>query len=519
MVSLSVLQGVRLFLALSLLTRPAYSYWIFSHGAVGLDARLDAIVSPGKVSGHSHSFVGSNAVGASQTNISIQSSQACTTAPAQADKSSYWTPTLFEYYDGSFEALPLSSVNTYYLQRGNMSLQAFPPGLRMIAGSASARGPQNTTQLQNVVSFVCLNYANGSSQTSTMPNGICPQGLRAQIIFPSCWDGVNLDSADHKSHMSYPLGNFPDNGDACPSTHPIRFITLFYEFIWSTSQVNTSSMVFANGDSVGYAFHGDFMNGWDTNVLQAAINNCTGQLGGDVEHCPPFVPSLNRTVASNCQVDKTAVDGLSPEQVNGKISSLPGCNTIFNGPLAGLGGCDTNSTSATNSSSSMPDDYQGCYSDLTNGVRALPKQASVSNNTAESCSAACTALGYPVAGMEYSQECWCGSQFSYGTLQMLDTDCSMPCPGNSSQYCGAGKRLSVYSNLTSVPTASAPPSAPATIGSNFQKMGCYVDSSNRTFPTRASGASLDSCASSCSQYQYFGMEYGAEVSVYSTQER
>jgi hypothetical protein len=384
----------------------------------------------------------------------------------------------------------------------------------MVAGSAGARGPQNTTQLQNVVSFVCLNFASGSSQTQTMPtNGTCPDGLRAQLIFPSCWDGVNLDSSDHKSHMSYPLGNFPDNGDQCPTTHPIRFITLFYEFVWSPSNVDASNLVFANGDSIGYAFHGDFMNGWDTTVLQSAIDQCTGQLGGNVEGCPPFVPSINRTIAGNCQVDKSSVQGLSFEQVDGKISSLPGCNTIFNGPLTGLGGCNSTSSSTT-TSTPMPDGYKGCYAEPSSGTRALPVQASGgSSNTIESCRAACSSLGYSVAGTEYGAECWCSNSFSYGTIAMLDTDCYMPCSGNTSEFCGAGKRLSVYSDLASVPTQSAPPSAPLAIGTSFQKMGCYVDStSSRTFPDRVSGTDLDSCATTCSNYQYFGMEYGAEVS-------
>lgn len=39
----------------------------------------------------------------------------------------------------------------------------------------------------------------------SLPTGPCPQGLRTQIVFPSCWDGKNLDSSDHQSHMSYPI--------------------------------------------------------------------------------------------------------------------------------------------------------------------------------------------------------------------------------------------------------------------------------------------------------------------------
>ncbi len=36
----------------------------------------------------------------------------------------------------------------------------------------------------------------------------CAPGTQVNVRYqaPSCWDGVNLDSADHKSHMAYPVG-------------------------------------------------------------------------------------------------------------------------------------------------------------------------------------------------------------------------------------------------------------------------------------------------------------------------
>ena len=60
----------------------------------------------------------------------------------------------------------------------------------------------------------------------------CPDGMRAQVFFPSCWDGVNLDSADHKSHMAYPIGEY--NNGYCPDTHPVHIISLFYELFAPT---------------------------------------------------------------------------------------------------------------------------------------------------------------------------------------------------------------------------------------------------------------------------------------------
>lgn len=215
------------------------------------------------------------------------------------------------------------------------NITAFPFGLKMIAGNAmNFNSPLNDTTAAKAISFVCLNYKDGSNQTNTMPNGPCPQGLRTQIVFPSCWDGINLDSPDHQSHLSYPKGQHPDTGD-CPSTHPIKFMTLFYEFIWSTNKLQNDvngTLVLANGDTKGYSFHADFFSGWNVTTLQAGIDQCTSNLFGDVEKCAPFVPSIDRK--SKCKVTP-----IINEQVFGTMTTLPGCNPIRNGPFQGAGAC------------------------------------------------------------------------------------------------------------------------------------------------------------------------------------
>ncbi len=77
-----------------------------------------------------------------------------------------------------------------------------------------------------------------SSDTRELPAKICPGGIRGSVVFPSCWDGKNLDSPDHRSHMAYSTDGRVLAGSACPSTHPVRVPQLMYEMLWDTAAFN-----------------------------------------------------------------------------------------------------------------------------------------------------------------------------------------------------------------------------------------------------------------------------------------
>ncbi|KAI5116298.1 hypothetical protein M0805_003653 [Coniferiporia weirii] len=207
--------------------------------------------------------------------------------------SSYWAPQLYHrnVENSTYTLIPISFVNTYYLQRDGPTqkdIAAFPVGLRMVAGDPYRTSLNESNTADKAVSFVCLDYDAGSQspQTNEFPMTNCKDGLRAQITFLSCWDGHNIDSEDHQSHMAYPVGGQPDLGD-CPSDHPIKLITLFHEWIFDVGKFEFTSgeknWVFSFGDELGYGFHADFVNGWNQDVLEAAIKECTGDLFENVE--------------------------------------------------------------------------------------------------------------------------------------------------------------------------------------------------------------------------------------------
>lgn len=73
----------------------------------------------------------------------------------------------------------------------------------------------------------------------------------------SCWDGENLDSPDHATHVSYPAeGTFESNGP-CPDTHPVKLPQLMYEVIWDTAPFNDPELWPEDGFQPFYLSFGD----------------------------------------------------------------------------------------------------------------------------------------------------------------------------------------------------------------------------------------------------------------------
>ncbi|KAJ8495990.1 hypothetical protein ONZ45_g12635 [Pleurotus djamor] len=101
--------------------------------------------------------------------------------------------------------------------------------------------------------------------------------------------------------------------------------------------------------------------------------------------------------------------------------------------------------------------YEGCYADSV-GDRSLPTQMSLSGGaTIEKCVAACDNGGFSFAGLEYADECFCGS--SLESAGKPASECSMTCKGNRDQFCGGPDRLTVY-RKPGPPTPPPPPPPP-----------------------------------------------------------
>jgi hypothetical protein len=384
----------------------------------------------------------------------------CSSCPIKQDMSNYWTPKLYYMSEnGTYIDVPQSGdgqgvfggMTVYYLQRGgpnNDNLTAYPKDFRMLAGDPFKRAPGSDFASQ-AVSFVCLDYNGQSSYHSGLPDRVCPNGMRAQVFFPSCWDGKNLDSADHKSHMAYPTKYSYDNGP-CPATHPVHMISIFFEVIYSTAGFDwwngtTQPFVFAQGDPTGYGFHGDFLNGWDVGVLQKATDTCTAD-SGLVTDCPVF------DFFTNAQTQACVIAPTVQEAVTGELDRLPGCNAVSYGPgSAPRSGGDCKDSTKLGAGPVYYQnvtgwDYVGCGPDSV-ASRTFTNNSLMSDSmTVEMCLTYCKSHGLNYAGLEYATQCYCGDSLpaSLKPTPGVLGNCFSPCAGNSSQYCGGASRLSMY---------------------------------------------------------------------------
>ncbi|XP_071103917.1 uncharacterized protein [Haliotis cracherodii] len=87
--------------------------------------------------------------------------------------------------------------------------------------------------------------------------------------------------------------------------------------------------------------------------------------------------------------------------------------------------------------------YIGCFID--GRVRLLPSAYMTSSSmTPDVCISHCKQKGYRYAGVEYTNQCFCGDSHTRYALASKETECNSKCQGDFAQTCGGAYRISVY---------------------------------------------------------------------------
>jgi hypothetical protein len=215
----------------------------FVHCKVSHHRQVDPIVSPGRISAHQHEFFGNTTTGPDSTLQSML--EGSTTCSAVGDTAAYWVPTLL---NPKGQVVRASIANAYYRPAGAEVVVPFPQDLRIVAYRHS---------------WHC-----GTGPGSPTPPSCGGQRyLRASIEFPSCWDGVNLDSPNHLSHLTY------DRGSDCAGV-TVPKITLDVRY-----PVHDGAGYYLSSGAPN-TLHADFWNTWQEDELAAVVDACLNSSTG-----------------------------------------------------------------------------------------------------------------------------------------------------------------------------------------------------------------------------------------------
>ncbi|WP_222108121.1 DUF1996 domain-containing protein [[Actinomadura] parvosata] len=177
----------------------------------------NVIVAPGVSNGaqHTHDYVGNVSTNNQSTNESLL---AAGTTCRNGDKSTHYWPVVRALGQEEFDADQrgggldlnvgkiLTPVQVQITFRGNPTAKVVPAPqfLRIITGNARVGGADPNA------GWTCTGFEN-RQLTDKYP--LCPRGSRLVRVFDfqSCWDGQNIDSANHRTHVT-----FPQADGSCP---------------------------------------------------------------------------------------------------------------------------------------------------------------------------------------------------------------------------------------------------------------------------------------------------------------
>jgi hypothetical protein len=274
-------------------------------------------------------------------------------------------------------------------------------------------------------------------------------------------------------------------------------------------------LAWANGDTTSYGLHADFLNGWDVDILNKALNDpgCVN-IGKSIqiEKCPVLAPYFNIAAGKACKPSRGQLTEPFPQGDGNVVPKLPGCNLLWGatGPKPTCNpspaALDVSAFLSTDGPYVVPTSQQynsslslnqskgwhsvACFSNTGNDRPLGSNTLSYydSNMTPTRCQSSCARNGYTYAGLQIvgGFSCICSNTLNNQSA-IAYSGCSTPCP-SSTATCG-GKRLasgcyasSDFSWLKGQYLTDVYYQAAAFVGrdSSAYDLGCYALPTNAT---------------------------------------
>ena len=256
----------------------------------------DPIVFPGQRGrAHLHTFFGNTSADANSTYESLRT-QGDSTCNNMLNRSSYWMPALM---NGHGQVVMPEWISIYYKRRPaadpvcqeGAGCIPVPRGLRYVFGNF-----MDGTSGGDMVTFKCSDADTGNFENLPAAAVGCPDGslIGMSLHAPPCWNGTQLDSPDHRSHMAYRVRDRNTGKEACPSTHPYTIPTFKMTVRYQTDSTldrsgNTSPTLQTwhfSSDRMegkpamisGSTFHADWFGAWDDEILKKWTDHCIDRM-------------------------------------------------------------------------------------------------------------------------------------------------------------------------------------------------------------------------------------------------
>jgi Domain of unknown function (DUF1996) len=253
----------------------------------------DPLVYPNQPgAAHHHMFFGNTSINAKSDLNNLPNVGNSTCNGGIMNRSGYWAPSMI---DTTTHTPMVPDFAIFYYKAGGApgaKIVAPPKGLKMIAGN-----PKGNSSSSGKAAFTCLPPNDGVARPfygwhKSIPSCEVGWEMDMSVFFNQCWDGVNLDSPDHQSHMTggSDANNTPariaaGTANRCPDTHPIAIpqITLNMRYKvkpgMDLSKWRLASDNYDTNLPGGYSSHADWVNGWDEQIMAGIIKNCINLQG------------------------------------------------------------------------------------------------------------------------------------------------------------------------------------------------------------------------------------------------
>jgi hypothetical protein len=304
----------------------------------------DPIVYPGEAgAAHLHQFFGNLEADANSTYESLRKS-GDSTCMNELNRSAYWMPAML---NGKGNVARPDMVSIYYKRRpasdpfcttAAKGCVGIPRGLRMVFGWDQTRPTEPQPENAARFNFRCSEGGRPvGTATPTMVGtmALCQPGqqLIASIDTPNCWDGLNLDSPDHRSHLAVTRRDASTNWQTkCPDTHPYIIPQFTMGAIYSIEAGDEPTLWHLSSDHMlpqplrapGASFHSDYFEAWEEPIrlrweaacLDKMLNCSDGDLGdgqimarGEFYPTPKASPRLAPIPEKRSALDSAALNG------------------------------------------------------------------------------------------------------------------------------------------------------------------------------------------------------------------